>query len=208
VIGVESLLLFIVATLAINLSPGPSIMYVTSVAASRGLSAAFISVAGMSVGIFCHVIAAATGVVTVLAASTTAYLLIKYIGAAYLVYLGVKLLIRPRTSGESPNVNPPNDLLKFFYRGIIVDLFNPKIGLFFLAFMPQFVDDKNGSVFTQSVILGLAFILIGGIVNCCIGIMAVSTLKFTRTGTRAVIERWIPGCVLIGLGARLAIEDI
>jgi len=131
VFGIENLLLFIVASLAINLSPGPSILYVTSVATSSGLRAALVSVAGMSVGIFGHVIAVATGVATLLAASATAFSIIKYLGAAYLVYLGLKTLMRPPSSTESVNANNSQKLRAYFYRGVFVDLFNPKIALFF-----------------------------------------------------------------------------
>ena len=206
--GIETLLLFIGTTLAINLSPGPSILYVTTVATSRGLRAALASVAGMSVGVFGHVIAAATGVAALLAASTTAFSIIKYLGAAYLIYLGIKILISPAKPIKATKTNTSLNLRKYFYRGIFVDLFNPKIGLFFLAFLPQFVVSSEGSVFVQSVVLGLLFIIIGGVVNSCIAFIAANSLGLVRPRAKILVEKWIPGCVLVGLGARLAYEEI
>jgi len=206
-IELETLLLFIAATLAINLSPGPSVLYVSTVTAAQGLRAGLVSVAGMSVGILGHVIAAAAGVVTLLATSTTAFLVIKYIGAAYLIYLGLSTLMRSTEPDKQSRVKPSDNLQKYFYKGILVDLFNPKIGLFFLAFLPQFVNANNGSVFAQSIMLGLVFICCGAIVNSCIAFVVASSLGSARSKSKELIERWIPGFVLIGLGARLSFED-
>lgn len=208
-ISLDTLGLFLVATLAVNLSPGPSVLYVSSVASSRGLSSAAYSVAGMSVGIFLHVLAAATGLSALLAASDLIYFGIKYIGAAYLTDMGWIILTAPKASTESNNIviNKGPSNLTFFCRGILVDLLNPKIGLFFLAFIPQFVASTSQSAFLQTLLLGFTFIVIGAGVNLGYAFVAAQTSHATSGKLRQVFQRWLPRAVLFGLAGRLLLLE-
>lgn len=204
---IDTLFLFLAATLAVNLSPGPSILYVSSVAASSGLCAAVVAVLGMSVGIFVHVLAAATGVAALIAASATAFAVLKYVGAMYLVYLGVRLWLSARRNAPTSPLPANGTLWGFFGRGLLVDLTNPKIGLFFLAFLPQFVGTDEGELFTRTLALGTIFIFVGGTVNGCIAAATVRGVGLVGPRARSWVERWIPGGILIGMGARLALEE-
>ena len=203
----ETIMLFLLASLAINLSPGPSILYATTVAISSGTRAALVSVSGMSVGVFVHVLAAATGVAALIAASAFAFTVIKILGAIYLVYLGVKTLLQPRSAPQQAKPEVPKVTRAYFYKGILVDLLNPKIGLFFLAFLPQFVGAGEGNIFVRTMVLGMLFITLGWVVNSCIAVVAAKGANLAQTRARDWIERWIPGAVLLGLGLRLATEE-
>ena len=130
---------------------------------------------------------------TLLAASATAFSIIKYLGAAYLIYLGLKTLMRPPSSTESVNAKNSQKLRAYFYRGVFVDLFNPKIALFFLAFLPQFLVEDDSSVLVQSIALGMVFIFTGGLVNSGIAVVAVSSLGLARPRIKVWFQRWIPG---------------
>jgi len=203
----QTILLFLIATLAINLSPGPSILYVTSVAVSYGLRAAIASVLGMSVGIFVHVFAAVVGISTLVATSATAFMVLKYIGAAYLVFLGLRLLLTSSATEENELHGPSTQSIpKLFWRGVLVDLLNPKIALFFLAFLPQFAGSNDGA-YVRVFGLGCVFILVGGIVNGCIAWAAVKGVRIAKPRCRTWIVRWIPGSVLVGMGIRLSLVE-
>ena len=204
---IDTLLLFLAATMAVNISPGPSILYVSTIAASGGLRTAVISVLGMSVGILVHVVATATGVAALIAASTTAFMVLKYLGASYLIYLGLRLWFSGNNETLNPTLTARDSTCGYFWRGIIIDLANPKIGLFFLAFLPQFVVAGESGAFTQTLFLGSVFIVAGGIVNICIAAVTVRGIRLVRPRIRTWGERWVPGAILLGLGARLAAEQ-
>ena len=206
--NLDTLLLYIMTCLVINLSPGPSILYVTTVASSRGLAAAILSVAGMSTGILIHVLAASTGLAAILASSAIAFQVMKYLGAAYLVYLGVKTLMQVPGSDERTECIKPKRLESYFLRGVMVDLLNPKIVLFFLALFPSFVDSSANNVFISTLTLGIIFIVIGGLVNTGIAVLVARGANYVKTSGREFVERWIPGAVLVGLGVRLATDDL
>lgn len=171
------------------------------------MRAAMVSIAGMSVGIFVHVVAAATGLAALLASSATAFLIIKYIGAAYLIYLGLKIWFQSSTKITRSKIKTPNASESYFFRGILVDLLNPKIGLFFIAFLPQFVETSGRGTFVHTMLLGMLFIIIGAIVNSCIAAITVQSMLIAKPKAKKWIEKWIPGVVLIGLGVRLASEE-
>ena len=200
-------LLFLVATLAVNLSPGPSILYVSSVAASSSIRAAFFSVLGMSVGISIHVVAAASGLAALVATSPFTFLMVKYLGALYLIYLGLRVLLTRSAITTSSVLPVQKTAWKFFRQGVLVDLLNPKIGMFFVAFLPQFLGPAHGSSFVQALGLGGVFIVVGAIVNTSIGIAVAKGATSLGRVARAWVERWIPGTILIGLGVRLALVE-
>jgi len=137
--SLDNLLLLIIACLAVNLSPGPSVLLVTSVSAARGFRAGLFTMLGMTAGAFVHVILAASGVAALIATSPIAFSVIQYLGAAYLIYLGIDLL-RNRPPATVTIDNKTAQIgWHYFKRGFLVDSLNPKIALFFIACIPQFL---------------------------------------------------------------------
>lgn len=203
----QALLLLIAACLAVNLSPGPSVLLVSSVSAARGFRAGLFAVLGMSAGAFAHVLLAASGVAAVLAAAPLAFATVQYLGAAYLIYLGIDLL-RPRAPrATAMTYAGGHGDWRYFRRGLLVDALNPKIALFFLAFIPQFLHAVESPGFGVSVALGSVFLLTGAIVNGSLAWLVAAGAKRARGGLSSWIERWIPGGVLIYLGLRLAWQE-
>lgn len=154
------ILIFAAATMALLIVPGPAVVYIVTRSVAQGRTAGLLSVLGIHVGSVVHVLAAAIGVSAALAASPTAFTVVQYLGAAYLVYLGVQKL-RQRSHDEQ-HVQPAIESnARLFGQGVLVNVLNPKTAVFFLAFIPQFVDADRGLVPVQIVILGLGFILLG-----------------------------------------------
>ncbi|MEM7259435.1 MAG: LysE family translocator [Pseudomonadota bacterium] len=204
----HTIVLFMLAFLAINVSPGPSIVYASTVAISGGVGAALISVTGMSVWVVVHVLVAATGGAALLASSEIAFTLIKYMGAVYLMYLGVTLWMQSPGDTGKPVEKLPATYSTYFLKGVLVDLFNPKIALFFMAFFPQFITVEEGNSFQRTLILGLLFILLGWVVTSGFAIVAAKGTSTIKGPIKPWIEKWIPGGVLIALGVRLAAEKL
>jgi len=204
VIDSETFLIFVAACLAINLTPWPSILYVMTMSIARGRRAGIYAALGLNLGILVHVLAAAFGVSTILATSATAFAIVRYVGAAYLVYLGLTMIVARRKINDFDDQPAlENQPLKTLRESILVDLLNPKIALFFLAFLPQFVKPTSGNTFSQIIVLGSIFIVTGTIVNCIIAVLASKTARKIELDR----NRWlqvIPGAILIALGVRLA----
>ena len=148
-----SLLGFIAAALVLLLTPGPGVMYIVARSIGQGPRAGLVSVLGLSAGALVHVAAAAAGISTILLASATAFGLVKAAGAAYLIYLGIRTLLA-RGAVASTEVCTPRSSRRLFADGVLVSVLNPKIALFFLAFLPQFVDPTRGPVAQQILLLG------------------------------------------------------
>jgi len=206
-VNLETLGLLVIACLAVNLTPGPSVLLVTSVSAARGFRAGIFAVLGMTLGAFVHVLLAASGVAALLATAPLLFAVVQYLGAAYLIYLGVDLW-RNRDSGarQAGYQGGAGDWC-YFRRGLLVDSLNPKIALFFLAFIPQFLLTLESPGLLVSVALGSVFLLTGVLVNGSIAYIAA--LGARHASSR--YERWlrcrIPGTVLIFLGLRLLWQD-
>jgi len=209
-VNLESLGLLVIACLAVNLSPGPSVILVTSVSAARGFRAGIFAVLGMTAGAFMHVLLAASGVAALLTTAPLVFTIIQYLGAAYLIYLGIDLL-RSRaendTTSGSSDYHGANSAWRYFRRGLLVDSLNPKIALFFLAFIPQFLNAVETPGFLVSVALGSVFLVTGVLVNGSIAYL--TALGARRVGGRSGqwIRRRIPAAVLIFLGLRLLWES-
>lgn len=196
-------ILLIIACLAVNLSPGPSILLVGSVSAAGGFRAGLFAVLGMTAGALVHVVLAASGVAALLAASPLAFALVQYLGAAYLIYLGSDLLRgKPATASAAGYPNARSDW-QYLRRGFLVDSLNPKIALFFLAFIPQFLNAVETPGFLVSLALGSVFLLTGAIVNGSLAWLVAAGVERGRGRFGGVLQRWIPGGVLIYLGLRL-----
>jgi threonine/homoserine/homoserine lactone efflux protein len=148
-----SLLLFIAAALVLLLTPGPAVIYIVTRSVEQGRLAGIVSSLGIQVGTLCHVVAAALGLSAVLMSSAVAFSVVKYAGAAYLVYLGIRTLAGGAGEAEWSD-GGQRKLSRLFAEGVVVNVLNPKTAAFFLAFLPQFVDASRGAVWQQVLILG------------------------------------------------------
>jgi len=202
-VNIETLGLLVIACLVVNLSPGPSVLLVTSVSAARGFRVGICAVLGMTAGAFMHVLLAASGVAALLATAPLVFAVIQYLGAGYLVLLGIDLLRSKQSVTDSSGYQGAASAWRYFRRGLLVDALNPKIALFFLAFIPQFLSAVETPGFLVSVALGSVFLVTGAIVNGSIAYLAA--LGAGRIGERSGqwIRRRIPAAVLIFLGLRL-----
>jgi threonine/homoserine/homoserine lactone efflux protein len=201
----EAFAAFAVASLALLIVPGPSVLYIVTRSMDQGRAAGLVSVLGIHTGSIVHVAAAALGVSAILASSALSFGVVKYAGAAYLIWLGIRA-IRRRGEDRLDVAGREHSLGRIYAQGVVVNVLNPKTALFFLAFLPQFVDLSKGSVPLQVVILGITFILLGFVSD---GTYALVSARVSRAlGARrhaGVARRWLPGLTLIGLGVASAI---
>jgi threonine/homoserine/homoserine lactone efflux protein len=203
----SSLGLFAIAALVLLLTPGPAVLYIVTRSIDQGKRAGLVSVLGVHVGTLAHIFAAAAGLSALLAASTTAFGAVKYLGAAYLIYIGVRRL-RDRASIVAPAAGKPRELRRAFLDGVIVNVLNPKTGLFFLAFLPQFVTEARGHVGEQVIVLGMVFVLLGAVTDSLYALTAGSAARWLRGQPRFLTgERWITGGLYISLGVVAAMSS-
>ncbi|WP_457574565.1 LysE family translocator [Desulfolithobacter sp.] len=200
---------FFSAALAINISPGPDLIYIVSKTISGGRKVGVASSLGVCSGAMVHVLAASLGISAILATSALAFGVVKYIGAAYLIYLGVQAF---RSGKGSFDICESSDQKmspwQAFRQGVLVDVLNPKVALFFMAFLPQFVRPEVGHNSVQIFLLGSLVILVAVVVEFLIVMVAVQATAFFR-GNRKVAT-WLDrfsGTVLVGLGVRLALAE-
>jgi threonine/homoserine/homoserine lactone efflux protein len=199
----HSLLLFLAAGLALNFTPGPDMLYVAARGASEGRSAGIVSALGIGAGTLVHIALVAFGLAALLTAVPVAYTAVRIAGAIYLVYLGVKAL-RAHPSLAVQSLTPAS-LVAIFRQGIITNVLNPKVALFFLAFLPQFVDPSRGNPALQVVALGLLFDVTGTLVNLAVALGSSRAAARLRRGSRAAgTLQKLTGVLFIGLGLRLA----
>ncbi len=197
--AIDSLLTFAVASLALLLIPGPAVLYIINRSVSDGRNVAIAAVAGLEIGNFVHVLAATVGLSAVIATSATAFNVVKWIGAGYLVYIGVRTLVR-RPSEMNATVAGAS-LKRSFTQGIVVNIFNPKVALFFLSFLPQFIDADRGSAALQSLVLGSTFVVIGLTTDMMYALTASALRdKLLRGKSLPFIQRYISGTIFIALG--------
>ena len=192
--------LFCAAALALLAVPGPAVLYVVVQAAEQGRRVGIASVAGIHLGTLVHVAAATAGLSALIVASSVAFSVVKYAGAAYLVYLGVRRLLKRAPSERVDRAREP--LTRAFVRGVVVNVLNPKTALFFLAFLPQFVDADRGAVWSQVLVLGLLFVGLGLVSDSLYALAAGTAAALLRRRTGAL--RYGSGVVYIGLGAAAA----
>jgi threonine/homoserine/homoserine lactone efflux protein len=196
--------LFFAAATLLLLTPGPAVLYIVARSIHQGRVAGLVSMLGIAVGTLVHVLAAALGLSALLASSAAAYAVIKYAGAAYLVFLGLRQLLR-REPEEAAQAAPPERLRRIFGNGILVNVLNPKTALFFLAFLPQFVDVSRGSVSGQLVLLGLLFTIMGMTSDAIYAILAGTAGGWLRANRRFTgVQRYVTGGVYVGLGVAAA----
>ena len=200
-----NLALFITATIALLLVPGPAVVYIMTRSIDQGRAAGLASVAGIESATFVHILAAALGLSAILLSSALAFDIVKYIGAAYLIYLGVQKLLSKDTDDATAIVQKQS-LGQIYKQGVIVNLLNPKTALFFFAFLPQFVDPSHGSVSLQIVLLGLIFVSIATLTDGTYAIVSSSLAGWLRGNKRFKrIQRYVTGTVYVGLGITTAL---
>jgi threonine/homoserine/homoserine lactone efflux protein len=198
--------LFALACLAFLAIPGPSVFYIVTRSLVQGRRAGVTSMFGVQVGGLVHVVAAAFGVSALIASSATAFTIVKYAGAAYLVFLGLRKLLA-RDAGEEVEIEPrtPRSTAELFGHGIVVNVLNPKTALFFLAFLPQFVDPNAGPVAPQMLVLGTLLVSLGVLSDGTYALLAAGAGNKLRSAapTRRRLEK-ISGGVFVALGLAAA----
>ena len=198
---------FVLASLVVLLVPGPGVLYVVARSVTQGRTAGLVSVLGLSTGALVHVAAATIGLSTILMTSATAFGIVKLIGAAYLIYLGISALLSREPAADAPSVRP-KALRRLFTDGVLISVFNPKVAVFFLAFLPQFADPAIGSVTAQVFLLGLIYV---GLAVVTDGGYALLAARLGAAMKRRVLHsrpaRYVNGGIYIGLGITAALAD-
>lgn len=213
--GIENYLGFIMAAILLNLTPGTDSMYIITRSISQGQMAGFYSVLGITSGALVHTLFAALGLSVLLANSPTAFMIVKYIGAAYLCYLGFKMLTSKNSNSIANSLSKAQDVTRhkevdgwqIYKQGVLTNVFNPKVALFFLAFFPQFIDTSYAYGMLSFLILGLTFATTGFIWCLCLALLAArfSTRLRENPSIETMLNR-ISGVVFIGLGIKLLTE--
>ena len=199
-----SLLPFVLASLALLLAPGPAVLYIVTRSIDQGRMAGIVSVFGIGLGGLVHVLGAALGLSALLASSALAFTIVKYLGAAYLVYLGLRTLLAETesVSAARPARQPLN---RVFRQGVIVNVLNPKTALFFLAFLPQFADPARGPVTLQIALLGLLFVTMAICTDGAYALLAGTLGDWLRNSrTFLNVRKYLSGSVYILLGLTTA----
>jgi len=201
-LGIHDFFVFLATGIVLNLTPGQDTFYILGRAISQGRGAGIASVMGISAGALVHTLAAALGLSALLAASASAFLAVKLAGAAYLIYLGARMFFT-RTSAVSLSENfPSSGFYPVFRQGVLTNVLNPKVALFFLAFMPHFIAASSPNKFLAFIALGLCFVTTGTIWCLCLAWFA-SLLGDRLRGSAAFLNR-AAGALFVLLGIRLA----
>ena len=199
-----SFALFFVASWALIITPGPDMLYVITRGITQGRTAGLLSAVGVTSGILIHTTFAALGLSMLLQTSAVVFSLVKYAGAAYLVYLGVRAFLSKESIALEKQAQPMN-LRAVFVQGFLSNVLNPKVALFFLAFLPQFIDGSSGSTTLQIILLGGTFAVFGVLFLSIVGYSSGWIGSWLdRKPALASRLRWVTGSVLVGLGVRLA----
>ncbi len=208
-LGTHDLWLFVLSAFLLNVTPGPDTLYIVGRSSTQGWHAGAVAALGIGTGAVVHICAAALGLSALLAASATAFTVVKIIGAAYLVYVGISL-IRARTSTQSTKIassDRPAPLRSIFFQGFLTNVLNPKVALFFLAFLPQFVMADAPSKPLAFLFLGAIFDVNGTLWNL---LVAWSTARISsRLAAGEVFKKWFNRCVgsvFVLIGIRLALS--
>lgn len=201
-----SLLIFVSAAALLLAIPGPAVFYIVGRSIGQGRNAGLVSALGIGVGTLIHTLAAAVGLSALLVSSSTAFSVVKYLGAAYLVYLGIqRLRSKQPLAAASDTTAPQATLARVFSQGIVVNVLNPKTALFFFALLPQFIDPARGHVATQILSLGVLFACMGTTSDSLWALFSGSVAGWLRNNQRWMRnERYVSGGILISLGVATA----
>jgi|SRR5579864_6269521 len=203
----HELVLFSTAAIVLLLIPGPAVLYIVARSLDQGRAAGLVSAAGIATGTLVHVLAASLGLSALLLSSATAFSVVKYAGAAYLFYLGIKKFReRPRRDNGIQNVKPI-PMRQVFAEGVMVNILNPKTAIFFFAFLPQFVSPARGHVTLQFFMLGMFFAVMGWASDSTWALFAGSAAHWLRGNKRLIEnERYAAGTIYMGLGLATALS--
>jgi threonine/homoserine/homoserine lactone efflux protein len=204
----STLALFTVAAVTLLVIPGPAVLYIVTRSVDQGRAAGLVSVAGIHVGSLLHVAAAALGLSALLVSSAMAYNTVRWLGAAYLIWLGLRRLLARDEALEPAADRQPRrlGLRRVFAQGVVVNILNPKTALFFFAFLPQFVDLAKGSVPLQVLVLGVVFVLLGVASDGAYALLAATGAGWLRRRPGAAkASRLVSGGVLVTLGVSTAL---
>ncbi|NEQ25121.1 MAG: LysE family translocator [Microcoleus sp. SIO2G3] len=200
----STLLLFAAASFAIAIVPGPAVLYIVARSINQGRLAGIVSMLGIEFGNFFHIAAAAFGLSALLMSSAIAFSIVKYLGAAYLIYLGIRTLLT-REEIQPDRAVKSDNLKRIFFQGVVVNILNPKVALFYFAFLPQFVDRSQDSAVSQILILGCLFVTIATFSDGLYALIAGSIGQLLRGNPRFLrSQRYFSGSVYLGLGLTTA----
>lgn len=205
--GIHDLTLFIISGLLLNIMPGPDSLLIMTRSATQGWRAGVVAAMGIGTGIMVHVLAAAVGLSAILATSATAFMVVKYVGAAYILYMALGLLLSKRKDATAAVAVPPQPYRSIFLQGLLTNVLNPKVAIFFLAFVPQFIDADAPNK-------ALAFIILGCIFNIngmlwCVSLALFTGLASARLKVSPMVSLWlnrVTGGLFVWLGIKLALS--
>ena len=208
-LGIHDFPLFVLSCILLNITPGQDTMYILGRSVAQGRQAGVLSVLGIMTGVLVHTLLAALGLSAILATSPLVFSIIKYAGAVYLVWLGVGFIISRNERSALPDApSAATNPWKIFHQGVLTNLLNPKVALFFLSFLPQFVSVGSELVFLPFMILGLVFFTTGSI--WCLFLVYASawlSARFRDRRSTGGVLRKLTGALFIGLGIRLALSQ-
>lgn len=213
--GIHDLPLFILAGLLLNITPGPDMLYIAGRTASQGFRSGLAAVMGINAGCLVHTFAAAIGLSAILTASADAFFIIKLIGAAYLVYVGISLLLEKKSADATLTISnslPRKTLRQAFWQGFLTNLLNPKIALFFLAFLPQFISADSTTKPAAFVLLGIIFIFNSLFITVGFALLVAqvqlkANARFKRSAGIALWLNRSCGALFIAIGVKLALTE-
>lgn len=204
----DNYLLFISASILLCIAPGPDMIYLLGRSIAQGKLAGIVAAIGINVGAYVHLIAAILGLSAILMTSAVAFTIIKWLGAAYLIYIGLQALFSSSSFIDPDQENSKSYSLKaVFWQGFLSDVLNPKVAVFYLAFLPQFIDPTSGNEFYQLLFLGITVNMIAIFIN--IPLVICASFLTNKLRKNAAISKWLSkamGAVFIYLGVRLSRE--
>lgn len=204
----ETLIAFILTSAIACLIPGPAVIYVVTHTISQGMRAGLSAIWGLQIGFLIQVFAATCGMSALILKSALAFSVLKFIGALYLIYLGLTLLFRKKSGAI--NVLPSfryKPILSFTH-GVLVNVLNPKIAIFFISYIPQFIEQSSSSPVGQILFFGFVFCIIGTLTNIAYALsVKTASKKITTIHQSSIFLRWLPGSIFLGFGLKLAFYD-
>ncbi|MGJ8673797.1 LysE family translocator [Rubritalea sp.] len=205
-LGIQEFGVFIATAIILNLTPGSDTFYILGRSVALGRRAGIASVLGISTGSLVHTLAAALGLSALLVASSSAFLVVKLLGAAYLVFLGIRMILSKSTEAAIPSDFAPSPLFSIYRQGVITNVLNPKVALFFLALVPQFIATDSPSKFVAFMVLGLCFIATGTLwCFCLVWFSSLLTKRIRKSESFSRILNRSAGALFVSLGVKLAV---